>query len=317
MNDSFSPNPEGPVLVIGAAGVDVVGRLRGELQSGASIPASIRNSYGGVARNFAENLARLGHAVTLMTVVGEDLTGEHLLEQLSSTGVDTQAVLRSPAFPTASYMGLLSLHSELKYAVDDMRIMSQLSSDYLHQHADLFKQASAVFLDANLSKKALRTAISLASRAKIPICADPAAAGLAERLRPFLTRFDIITPNSAEASVLSGMQINPSNRQMALAAAKSFVGLGIKIATISMAQFGVCYATSETSGHIPSIRSEIVDPTGVGDAMTAAMIFALLNDIPVDDAVRLGVSAASLTLRYNGTVLPDLTLEKLYSQLLI
>ena len=276
MNEFFSPNPDGPVLVIGAAGVDVVGRLRGELQAGASSPASIRHSFGGVARNIAENLARLGHKVSLLAVVGEDLTGDHMLTQLSDAGVDTQAILRSAAYPTASYMGLLSSTGELKYAVDDMRIMNQLSSDYLRQHEDLFKKASLVFMDANLSKKSLRTAISLAHRAKVPICADPAASSLAERMRSFITRFDLITPNCAEASVLSGMHIDPSNRQTALAAAKNFVSQGVKIAIISMAQFGVCYATSETSGHVPSIRSEVIDPTGVGDAMTAAVIFALL-----------------------------------------
>lgn len=317
MNESFSPNPDGPVLVIGAAGVDVVGRMRGELQAGASSPAIIRHSFGGVARNITENLARLGHKVSLLAVVGEDQTGDLMLTQLSDTGVDIQPIMRTDAYPTASYMGLLSSTGELKYAVDDMRIMNQLSSDYLRQHEDLFKKASLVFMDANLSKKSLRTAISLAHRAKVPICADPAASGLAERMRPFLTRFDLITPNCAEASVLSGMHIDPSNRQTALAAAKNFVSQGVKIAIISMAQFGVCYATSETSGHVPSIRSEVIDPTGVGDAMTAAVIFALLNDISVDDAVRLGVSAASLTLRHNGTVMPDLTLEKLYDQLVI
>lgn len=317
MNESFSTNPDGPVLVIGAAGVDVVGRLRGDLRVGASSPASIRNSFGGVSRNIAENLARLGHAVTLLAVVGDDLPGDHLIKQLALSGVDTHAILKTPTFPTGSYMGTLSMHGELKYALDDMRIMSQLSSEYLRQNEDMFKQASVVFVDANLSKKTLRTALSLARKAKIPICADPAAVSLSERLLPFLPRFSLITPNIAEASVLSGLQISPANRQMALKAAKYFVGQGIQIAIISMAQFGVCYATSETSGHIPSIRSEIIDPTGVGDAMTAAVIFALLNDMPVDDAVRLGVSAASLTLRYNGTVLPDLTLEKLYDQLVI
>jgi len=56
------------------------------------------------------------------------------------------------------------------------------------------------------------------------------------------------------------------------------------------------------------------DPTGGGDALSAAVIFALLNDIPIDDAVRLGVSAASLTLGHRGAVLPDLSLEKLYNQ---
>jgi pseudouridine kinase len=51
--------------------------------------------------------------------------------------------------------------------------------------------------------------------------------------------------------------------------------------------------------------------------MTAAVIFALLNDVPVDEAVRLGTSAASLTLRYPGTVVPELSLEKLYDELVI
>ncbi len=79
----------------------------------------------------------------------------------------------------------------------------------------------------------------------------------------------------------------------------------------------MCYATAETSGFVPAIRTEIVDPTGGGDALIAAVIFALLNDIPLDDAIRLGVSAATLTLRYPGAVVPELTLEKLYDKLVI
>jgi pseudouridine kinase len=89
------------------------------------------------------------------------------------------------------------------------------------------------------------------------------------------------------------------------------------VAIITLAQFGVCYATSDTSGYIPAMQTEIMDPTGGGDALTAAVIFALLNDIPLDDAVRLGVSAATLTLRHPGAVRPDLSLEKLYDQLVI
>jgi pseudouridine kinase len=37
--------------------------------------------------------------------------------------------------------------------------------------------------------------------------------------------------------------------------------------------------------------------------------------MPVDDAIRLGVAAASITLSYRGSVVPDLSLEKLYDQL--
>jgi pseudouridine kinase len=85
---------------------------------------------------------------------------------------------------------------------------------------------------------------------------------------------------------------------------------------ITLAEFGVVYASTDTSGHIPAIHTAITDPTGAGDALTAAIIFALLNGIPLDDAIRLGVSAASLTLRSVGAVSPKLSLERLYDQLL-
>jgi pseudouridine kinase len=126
----------------------------------------------------------------------------------------------------------------------------------------------------------------------------------------------LTTPNITEASILCGQTYSARPRQ-AIEAAKYLVSQGVRIAIVTLAEFGVCYATSETSGHIPAIRTEIVDPTGAGDALTAAVIFALLNDISLDDAVRLGVSAASFTLRHRGAVVPYLSLEKLYDQLVI
>jgi pseudouridine kinase len=118
----------------------------------------------------------------------------------------------------------------------------------------------------------------------------------------------------AEAEILCGCFPFLSGLQRGLESAKSLVALGVDLAIISLADLGVCYATSETSGQVPALRTHIVDPTGGGDALTAAVIFALLNEIPLDDAMRLGVSAASLTLRYQGAVVPDLSLQKLYDQ---
>ncbi len=91
----------------------------------------------------------------------------------------------------------------------------------------------------------------------------------------------------------------------------------MKIVLITLAEFGVVYASSETSGHIPAMRTTIVDPTGAGDALSATVIYSLLHGISLDDAIRLGVTAASLTLRHRGTVIQDLSLELLYDQLVI
>jgi pseudouridine kinase len=127
----------------------------------------------------------------------------------------------------------------------------------------------------------------------------------------------MISPNGAEAAILCDRPFQASKRQEAIDAAKCLVGQGVQLVLLSLAEYGVVYATSETSGHVPAIRTKIVDPTGAGDALTATVIFSLLNEISLDDAVRLGVTAATLTLQHRGTVIPDLSLEMLYDHLVI
>jgi pseudouridine kinase len=155
-----------------------------------------------------------------------------------------------------------------------------------------------VFVDTNLPKDSLRTAINLARKAGVPVCANPTSISLAKKLLPHLSKLQMITPNHSEAGILCERVINPANRQDTLDAAKCLVSQGVDIAIITLAKFGLCYATSETYGFIPGIKSEIVDPTGGGDALTATIIFGLLNQIPIDEAVRLGVSAATTDIHY-------------------
>ncbi len=318
MIDNTSPlSRAGPVLVIGAAGVDIVGSLKTELRPGSSTSGQIRFSFGGVARNVAENLAHLGQPVMLVTAIGEDEAGDRLLGSVSGAGVDVSSVLRTSRYPTGSYMAMVDSTGELRYAVDDMRAAAAITSEYIRDRSALFSEASLLFIDANIPKGTIRTIMSLAHKNHLPVCADPTSVLLAGRLQPFLQRLYMITPNSNEAAIYCDSERKISGRRRALEAAKHLVSHGVQIAIVTLADEGLCYATSETSGYIPAMRTEIIDPTGAGDALSATVMFALLNDIPLDDAVRLGVSAAFLTLRYRGAVVPDLNLEKLYDQLVI
>jgi pseudouridine kinase len=317
MLSEFSPHPDRPILVIGAAGIDIVGRLKGEPQPQTSSPAFIRMSFGGVARNVAENLARLGQPVNLITAVGMDDSGDRLLAQVAEAGVGVDQVVRTADHPTGIYLAVVNSGGGLQYGLDDMRAISALTAADLRAREEFFQNASLLFVDANLPKETLRAAFSLAKRAQIPICADPTSRTLASKLLQYMSRLHLITPNSSEAALLCEHPFSATNRREVLQAAKHLLSKGVEIVIITLAEFGVCYATSTTSGFVPAIRTAIIDPTGAGDALTSTVLFALLNEIPLDDAVRLGVSAASLTLGHRGAVLPDLSLEKLYDHLVI
>jgi pseudouridine kinase len=270
-----------------------------------------------VARNVAENLARLGQEVILITAVGKDEEGERLIGYAQSAGINTSYIICCEDYPTGMYIGVLKKNAEMLFALDSMEVIQSITPAYIRKHANLFKEAAFVFVDMNLAPETLKVIYSLAKKSRVPVCADPTSLYLASRLQPFLAQTFLITPNLAEAALLANsVQKQPSRRQ-ALMLAKTLVSQGVDVVIITLAEQGLCYASSETNGHIPAIRTEIFDPTGAGDALTAAVLFALLNEMTLDDALRLGVSAATLTLRSAGAVLPDLSLEKLYDQLVI
>ena len=161
----ISPTLEAPVIVIGSAGMDIVGRLEGDSQLGTSNPGLIRRSFGGVARNVAENLARLGLPVTLISAVGNDSAGDDLLDQVSQAGVDVNRVLRTDEYPTGTYLGIINAAGELQFGIDDIRATRLLTTEYVREHTDQFKNASKLFFDANLEKKTIKTIMSLARKA--------------------------------------------------------------------------------------------------------------------------------------------------------
>jgi len=305
------------VLVIGACGWDVVGRLQNGLQPGTSSPALIRTSFGGVARNVAENLARLGQPVSLLSVVGKDYQGEEAVAHTRKAGVNVSAVYTTDKFPTGFYMGIVDEEGVRQFAFDDMRVLEELTSAYLLYNEDLFEKAGLVFVDANLPEETLKTAFKLAHKHNLPVCADPTTGILSARLKPYLRQIKLIAPNCLEASLLTGQNFDASDREAALEIARALVTQGVEIVFITLAEHGLCYATAETSGHVPAIRTTVSDPTGAGDALIAAVIYALMNNIDIDDAARLGISAATLALKYPGTVCPDLSLEKLYNELAV
>jgi pseudouridine kinase len=304
------------LLVIGAASIDTKGRADKPIQASTSTPGAIRVSVGGVGRNIAENLARLGERVVLLSAVGDDGSGRRILQQARERGIDVSHVLVDPNHRTAAYLAVLDETGNLAMSIDDMQISPDLlTPSFIYRHRALFRDAQMVALDANLTPATLRTIFRLAHRYELPVCADPTSATLAPHLRPHLAELMLVTPDAAEAQALCGIEV--VDRESALVAAQELVGLGVRTALVTLGATGLVYATSQESGHVPALTRDIIELTGAGDALTAAVIFGLLNDFAVSEAVRLGASAAALTLQSRETVSPDLSLERLYDQLVI
>lgn len=301
------------IVVIGGASLDIKGRLRRDFKQGTSNAAAIQISVGGVGRNIAENLARLGTSVALISAVCADDFGRSILQQTEAAGVDTSAVVVTCEQRSSSYIAIVNHDGSLLAGLDDSAAGRAILPEHIREQSAVLAQAAMVVLDANVSRATADAIMEICKPAGVPVAFEPVAFGLAERFKQRLDQFYLVTPNELEAEALSGVAVHdvPS----AMAAAQKLVTLGVELAIVTLAAEGVVYASAAEVGHIPGTKTEIVDPTGAGEALAATVIYALTNHIPLAEAVQLGQIAAIVTLRSPETVAPELSLEYLYAQL--
>lgn len=307
------------VLVVGATLLDTKGKPDAGLDLNTSNPATIRVTRGGTARNVAENLGLLGADVMLVSAVGDDLIGHRLKEQTAASGANVDHVQIIANENTGVYMAILDEDGAMNVAMDDVRVMRHISSEYLYSKRALFKDAAFVVMDGSLTSEAMGTVVDLCGQYDIPLVADPSSARLAYKLRPYLSHLHLVVPNEKEAIELCqvGVLDDEFDADLSLELARSLVHAGVETAVVTLSDFGLAYATARETAYIPPNYSKMVDSTGTGDAVTAAIIFGMLNDLPTMEAIRLGAAAAGLTLQTSETVVPDLSLDMLYDHLIV
>lgn len=305
------------ILIIGATLLDMKGKPLAGLEPGTSNPAALRFTRGGTARNVAENLARLGADVILISAIGDDFVGQQMLRHTAEAGVNVDHVLTLPGRNTGAYMALLEDDGSLAVAMDDVRVMEAISVEYLEARRELFAGAQLIMMDGSLLPETMAWIVATAQEYGVPLCADPSSARLAHKLRPYLPHLFLVVPNEVEAAELCLCDFDGYDPDASLEMARQLVRMGVANVVVTLSDFGLDYVTEDSTGYIPPSYSEKVDSTGTGDAVTAAIIFGYVNGLPMPEAIRLGAAAASLTLQTNETVVPDLSLDMLYEHLIV
>ncbi|MBN1582654.1 MAG: carbohydrate kinase family protein [Anaerolineae bacterium] len=303
------------VLVIGAMAADAKGQPTVALMPGTSTPGIVRLSVGGVGRNIAANLAQLGVPTILISAIGNDPIGNLILQNTAQSGVDVAHVITSERHRSGTFISILDQDGTSSLAIDDMAVVDALTPALIYQNRRLFRDASMVILDANVPPKTIDTVFNLCRRYDRQVCVDPTSAILAPRFKPYLPDITLMTPNLIEAKTIAG--IAPDQEIDVQYLAMQLVSMGVEIAIITLAEKGLYYATSDENGRVLALNRDVVDLAGAGDALTAAVVFGLLNDLAIGEAVRLGISAAALTIQCQETVCPNLSLDCLYDELVI
>jgi pseudouridine kinase len=189
--------------------VDLIGSVSTYTKYHSSNPGTLRTSHGGVGRNVAESLARLGARVSLCTALALDANGRGLLdhsqrqgidmsltqvlhgadsELTSQGGVDSGAAAgaaagasqqegkkQSTVHATAVYNAIHDNKGELCIGLADMSIFDQINASYLSSSKirNALRHVKVVVSDANISKEAFEALATSCQQANVPLFFEP------------------------------------------------------------------------------------------------------------------------------------------------
>ena len=132
--------------VVGAANIDIGGFPSGMMAMRDSNPGRVRMSAGGVGRNIACNLARMGMETHLVTALGGDTFAEVARADCRAAGVMLEHALTFPEVASSVYLYIADAEGDMQLAVNDMGICDRLTPEALEARVDFLNAMDVVVL---------------------------------------------------------------------------------------------------------------------------------------------------------------------------
>ncbi|AEH23787.1 ADP-dependent ribose-1-phosphate kinase [Pyrococcus yayanosii] len=238
-----------------------------------------RSAYfglGGSAGNTATWLAHLGLRVGFIGAVGNDDFGRLHIEFFRRIGVDTSRV-RVVEVPTG--IAVMLIHGEDKRIVKfpGANVFKELDEAYIAQARHLHLSSNPVEL--------VRRAVAIAKRHGLTVSFDPGEMEVPEDVE---AKLDYLIMNEDEFR-------------------RKYGGLGavkdVKAKNVVVTLNGGGALVRDSAGRVFEVKglsARVVDSTGAGDAFDAGLVYGIVKGWSLENATKLGMLLAYLTVQKVG-----------------
>src|SRR5699024_6147579 len=314
LGKAYVLNEEMPVICIGGANVDRKFYMKDALEWGTSNPIHSSQNAGGVARNVAENLGRLGLTATLLTTSGTDADWSFIKKE-SLPYVNTEYVFQLPEETTGSYTAVLDETGEMVVGFADMDVYDKLTPETIHERSAILSQAKYLVADLNCPKDTLDTLEDFANNHDIPLALITVSGPKMKRMPDNLSGITWLITNRDETESYFDEKITSDEDWQR--AVQKYLDLGISNVVITSGAKGAMIGNAEEGiHHILSVKpAEIIDVTGAGDAFSSAVIYSWLEGDSLIEIGNAGVVNAVKTLESRFTVRQNLSAAQLQNDL--
>jgi ribokinase len=281
-----------PVVAVGSINMDLVAHTPKIPVPGQTVIGSAFDTTpGGKGANQAVAAARLGYPVQMVGMVGVDVFGVAMIDNLKHAGVGTDAVKRVEG-PSGVAPILVADNGENSIVVVP-GANGKVDSAYVDRHAALIRSAGMVLCQFELPMETVSYTLALCAEAGVPVMLDPApAASLPD---PVWNQVAWLTPNETEAAFYLHEDAKPED------AAQHLLARGLKGVVLKRGAEGSYIAVAGgRAALVPAFKVDAIDTVGAGDCFNGAFAVALLEGKDPWTAARFASAAAAISVTRRG-----------------
>jgi ribokinase len=242
---------------------------------------------GGKGANQAVAAARQGVSVAMLGRVGNDSFGPGLIENLKQNNVDASRVQTDTQSATGTAIIVVDSNGQNSIVLSPGGNGRVSAADVMNAP---FADHRLLLLQLEIPVEAVLAAARRAKESGVHVLLNPAPARpLPDEL---LSLCDFLVPNESELSLLTGQSVNdiPS----AEAAAQTLLGRNLRTVIVTLGANGALIVTNDFTKHVAPFKVDVVDTTAAGDAFIGGFASALLQNEPLEEAVRYGCACGAL-----------------------
>lgn len=293
------------ILVFGTSVYDTFGFAYNNYRPMDSNPGSVKVSFGGVCRNIAENMVRVGLNTKLISIVGKDARGKSIMDHAESIGLDMKDSLVLEGESTPTYMAILDDKGEMMSAIVDMAIIDKVKAEFVDTKEDIIKNSEYMVLDCDNANIVEHILTKYKDCTKFIL--DPVSASKVQLIKHLIGEFHTIKPNRYEAEVLCGFEIK--TKEDIRKAGRYFLEKGVKNVFISLDSEGMYYLNEKEEGFIKADSVKVVNVTGAGDSCVAGICYGYMNNLSIKDTLKYAIAMSVVTISHEHTIFPDMCNE--------
>lgn len=279
------------VLVIGNATIDLILPVASLPAPGETVLAApALRCPGGKGLNQALASSRLGVPTTLLAPIGDDQDGRFLAAAMASEGLATEWITSGHA----TDLSIIAIADGGENIIISTAASAQsMTPEIAERAASALQPGEILVLQGNLSEATTVAAHHAARSVGVRTIFNTAP--IAWNQAKLAADVDVVVANAGEALHLTGLEGE--------AAALRLVEVGARAAIVTRGAAPTILAAEPGVSLLPIAQVGAVDTSGAGDVTVGILAAGLAKGMTLEQALKLALSAASLSVTRHGTSL--------------